>query len=110
MSEKIDKQHRSTGQVATLRGKHHRLKERNMHRRILFLMIVASFATGLVGQRIYAQDRSDHLLIKGVTDAKVTLQQGHRCRTTRATDFGKIRGRGREAPAFRLHSKGREVL
>jgi hypothetical protein len=76
MSEKIDKQHRSTGQVATLRGKHHRLKERNMHRRILFLMIVASFATGLVGQRIYAQDRSDHLLIKGVTDAKVTLQQG----------------------------------
>ena len=47
-----------------------------MHWRILFLMIVASLATGLVGQRIYAQDRSDHLLIKGVTDAKVTLQQG----------------------------------
>ena len=47
-----------------------------MHRRILFLMIVASLATGLVGQRIYAQDRSDHLLIEGVTDAKVTLQQG----------------------------------
>jgi hypothetical protein len=47
-----------------------------MHRRILFLVIVASLATGLVGQRIYAQDRSDHPLIKGVTEAKVTLQQG----------------------------------
>jgi uncharacterized membrane protein YkoI len=31
---------------------------------------------GLAGDRIYAQDRSDHLLIKGVTEAKVTLQQG----------------------------------
>ena len=47
-----------------------------MHRRVLFLAIIASLATSLVGQRIYAQDRSDHLLIKGVTDAKVTLQQG----------------------------------
>jgi hypothetical protein len=47
-----------------------------MHRRVLFLVIVASLATALVGQWIYAQDRSDHPLIKGVTDAKVTLQQG----------------------------------
>jgi uncharacterized membrane protein YkoI len=46
-----------------------------MHRRVLFLAIIASLATSLVGQRIYGQDRSDHLLIKGVTDAKVTLQQ-----------------------------------
>jgi hypothetical protein len=47
-----------------------------MHRRALFFAIVASLATGVVGQGIYAQDRSDHALIKGVTDAKVTLQQG----------------------------------
>jgi hypothetical protein len=47
-----------------------------MHRRVLFPVIVASLATFLVGQRIYAQDRSDHPLIKGVTEAKVTLQQG----------------------------------
>jgi hypothetical protein len=47
-----------------------------MHRRVRFLVIVASLATALVGQSIFAQDRSDHPLIKGVTDAKVTLQQG----------------------------------
>lgn len=48
-----------------------------MHRQVLSLMMVASLAIGVVGQRIYAQDRSDHPLIKGVmTDAKVTLQQG----------------------------------
>jgi hypothetical protein len=47
-----------------------------MNRRVLFLLIIASLATALVGQWIYAQDRSDHPLIKGVTDAKVTLQQG----------------------------------
>jgi len=47
-----------------------------MHRRALFLMMIASVATGLVGQRVYAQVHSDHPLIKGVTDAKVTLQQG----------------------------------
>ena len=47
-----------------------------MNRRVLFLLIIASLATALVGQSIYAQDRSDHPLIKGVTDAKVTLQQG----------------------------------
>src|SRR5262245_5106095 len=57
-------------------GQSHGLKETNMHRRVLFLAIIASLATSLIGQRIYAQDRSDHLLIKGVTDAKVTLQQG----------------------------------
>ena len=39
-------------------------------------MIIASLATSLVGQWVYAQDRSDHPLIKGVIDAKVTLQQG----------------------------------
>src|SRR5215510_1944525 len=47
-----------------------------MHRQALILMMIATLATGLVAHRIYAQDRSDHLLIKGVTDAKVTLQQG----------------------------------
>jgi hypothetical protein len=47
-----------------------------MHRRVRFLVIVASLATALVGQSIFAQDRSDHPLIKGVTYAKVTLQQG----------------------------------
>ena len=47
-----------------------------MNRRVLFLLIIASLATALVGQWIYAQGRSDHQLIKGVTDAKVTLQQG----------------------------------
>ena len=47
-----------------------------MHRRILFFAIVGSFATVLVGQRVYAQVHSDHPLIKGVTDAKVTLQKG----------------------------------
>src|SRR5262245_13045830 len=46
-----------------------------MHRRVLFFGIIGSLAMGLVGQRIYAQDPS-HPLIKGVTDAKVTLQQG----------------------------------
>ena len=47
-----------------------------MHRRVLFLLIIASLATGPFCQRIYAQDRSGHPLIKGVTDAKLTLQQG----------------------------------
>jgi hypothetical protein len=47
-----------------------------MHRRTLLFAIVATLAIGLVGQRISAQDRSGHPLIKGVTDAKVTLQQG----------------------------------
>jgi hypothetical protein len=47
-----------------------------MHRRGLLLVIIASLAVGLVGHRIYAQDRSGHPLIKGVTEAKVTLQQG----------------------------------
>jgi hypothetical protein len=40
-----------------------------MHRRTPFFAIVATLAIGLVGQRIYAQDRSGHPLIKGVTDA-----------------------------------------
>jgi uncharacterized membrane protein YkoI len=47
-----------------------------MHRRLVLLGLTASLAMGLVGDRIYAQDRSEHLLIKGVTEAKVTLQQG----------------------------------
>jgi hypothetical protein len=47
-----------------------------MHRRTLVFTIVATLTIGLVGQRISAQDRSSHPLIKGVTDAKVTLQQG----------------------------------
>src|SRR5215467_691609 len=47
-----------------------------MHRRILFLVTIVGLAIGLFGQRLYAQDRSDHALIKGVTDAKITLQQG----------------------------------
>jgi hypothetical protein len=47
-----------------------------MHRRILFLATIASLVTGLVGFRVYAEDRSDHELIKGVTEAKVTLAQG----------------------------------
>jgi hypothetical protein len=47
-----------------------------MDRRTLLFVTIASLAIGLVGQRIYAQDRSGHPLIKGVTDAKVTLQQG----------------------------------
>jgi len=47
-----------------------------MPRRVLFLLIIASLATWPFCQRIYAQDRSDHPLIKGVTDAKLTLQQG----------------------------------
>jgi len=47
-----------------------------MHRRTLFLVAVASVATSLVGQWSLAQVRSDHLLITGVTGAKVTLQQG----------------------------------
>src|SRR5262249_39356957 len=44
--------------------------------RTLFLVTIVGLAIGLFGQRLYAQDRSDHALIKGVTDAKVTLQQG----------------------------------
>jgi hypothetical protein len=47
-----------------------------MHRRTLFLVIIASLTTSPIGYRIYAQDRGDHALIKGVTDARVTLQQG----------------------------------
>jgi tryptophan synthase beta subunit len=47
-----------------------------MKRKLLFLVIVASLATGLAEHLIYAQDRSDHLLTKGVTESKVTLQQG----------------------------------
>jgi len=47
-----------------------------MHRRTLFLLVIASLAANPIGYRIYAQGRSDHALIKGVTDAKVTLQQG----------------------------------
>lgn len=47
-----------------------------MKRKLLFLLIVVSLATGLAEHLIYAQDRSDHLLIKGVTESKVTLQQG----------------------------------
>jgi hypothetical protein len=47
-----------------------------MHRRLLFIAIIASLVTCLSGHGLYAQDRSDHQLIKGVTDAKVTLQQG----------------------------------
>jgi len=47
-----------------------------MHRRTLFLVIIASLGASPIGHRIYAQDRSDHALIKGVTDAKITLQQG----------------------------------
>jgi len=44
-----------------------------MHRRTLLLVAVASVATGLVSQGSHAQD---HLLITGVTGAKVTLQEG----------------------------------
>ena len=47
-----------------------------MYRRTLFLVAVASVATGLVGLWSHAQVNNDHLLITGVTDAKVTLQQG----------------------------------
>lgn len=47
-----------------------------MYRRTIFLAAVASVATSLVGQWSLAQVRSDHLLITGVTTAKVTLQQG----------------------------------
>jgi len=47
-----------------------------MHRRLVLLGLTASLATGLVGDLTYAQGSSDHVLIKGVTDAKVTLQQG----------------------------------
>ena len=47
-----------------------------MYRRVLFLVIVVGLATGLVGQRVYSQVHSDHPLIQGVTDSKVTLQQG----------------------------------
>src|SRR5262249_16843317 len=66
-------QHRSPSNLGT---KRHGLKEQNMHRRTLFLVTIVSLAIGLFGQRLYAEDRSDHALIKGVTDAKVTLQQG----------------------------------
>jgi hypothetical protein len=66
----------NTGHQATLRGVRLGLKEESMHRRVLFLLIIASLATWPFCQRIYAQDRSDHPLIKGVTDAKLTLQQG----------------------------------
>ena len=45
-----------------------------MHRRVLFFVIIGSLA--MSSERIFAQDRSGHPLIKGVTDAKVTLQQG----------------------------------
>jgi hypothetical protein len=47
-----------------------------MHRRVMILVTIACLATGVACYRVYAQDRSDHQLIKGVTDAKVTLQQG----------------------------------
>src|SRR5262245_50414470 len=47
-----------------------------MHRVVLCVLIVACFVTALIGQRLYAQDRSDHPLIKGVTESKVLLQQG----------------------------------
>jgi hypothetical protein len=47
-----------------------------MHRRTLVLVVIATLAASPIGYRIYAQDLSDHALIKGVTDAKVALQQG----------------------------------
>ena len=47
-----------------------------MYWRSLFLAIITSLAVSPMGYQSYAQDRSDHALIKGVTDAKVTLQQG----------------------------------
>ena len=47
-----------------------------MHRRTLFLVIIACLAASPFCYGIYAQDRSDHPLIKGVTEAKLTLQQG----------------------------------
>ena len=76
MSKEIDGATPEQSGTWELRGQEHNaLKEKTMHRRVLFFGIIGSLAMGLVGQRIYAQDPS-HLLIKGVTDAKVTLQQG----------------------------------
>jgi hypothetical protein len=75
MSKEIETLH--TGRPVNLKGANEWIKkEENMHRRVLFLVVIASLAACPMGYRSYAQDRSDHALIKGVTDAKVTLQQG----------------------------------
>src|SRR5262249_40563399 len=50
--------------------------EENMHWRTLLLVAIASFAMGLNGNRIYAEEQNDPALIKSMADAKVTLQQG----------------------------------
>jgi len=82
-----------------------------MNRRVLFLLIIASLATALVGQWIYAQDRSDHPLIKGVTDAKVTLQQGLTAAAQQGRPISaKFEVEDGEVPALRLHREGREVF
>jgi hypothetical protein len=82
-----------------------------MDRRTLLFVTIASLAIGLVGQRIYAQDRSGHPLIKGVTDAKVTLQQGLTAAAQQGRPISaKFEVEGRGVPAFGLHGKGWEVL
>src|SRR5262249_17097461 len=47
-----------------------------MYRRTIFLAAVASVATSLVGQGSLAKVRSEQLVITGVTNGKVTVQQG----------------------------------
>src|SRR6516165_10783286 len=49
--------------------------EENMHRRTL-LLTIASLTIGLMGDRIYAEERNDPALIKSMADVKVTLQEG----------------------------------
>ena len=46
-----------------------------MHRRML-LLTIASLTIGLMGGRIYAEERNDPALIKSMADVKVTLQEG----------------------------------
>src|SRR5262245_13531783 len=58
------------------RGRTGRSKEETMHRRTLLLMTVAGLATSLVGKSLHAEEHNDPALIKSMTDAKITLQQG----------------------------------
>jgi hypothetical protein len=81
-----------------------------MHRRTLVLVVIATLAASPIGYRIYAQDRSDHALIKGVTDAKVTLQQGL---TTAAAQGRPISGKFEVEDGklqLSVHSKGWKVF
>ena len=47
-----------------------------MDRRTLLLVTIAGFATSAVGKSLHAEEHNDPALIKSMSDAKITLQQG----------------------------------